>query len=89
MIIVNSYKLALRKVLIFRADRGTPFDHIGELEYAYRGLQNVRQQLERKIRNQPPDITSRVNEVLNKRYKQVQYELSKLKSFLRSIGRNP
>lgn len=39
--------------------------------------------------NPPPDITSRVNEVLNKRYKQVQDELSKLKSFLRSIGRNP
>ena len=75
--------------MVARRPDGTPYDHIGELEDAYRGLENVRLQLEREIRNQPTSLTPRGNEVLNKRYKEVQDELSKLKSFLRSIGRNP
>jgi hypothetical protein len=88
----NHYSAARREAkgeVVARRPDGTPYDHIGELEDAYRGLENVRLQLEREIRNQPTSLTPRGNEVLNKRYKEVQDELSKLKSFLRSIGRNP
>lgn len=88
----NHYSAARREaageVVAYRPD-GTPFDHIGELEDAYRGLQNVRQQLEREMRNLPVTVTDRGIQVLSDKYREVQNELKNLKNFLRSIGRNP
>ena len=88
----NHYSAARREaageVVKYRPD-GTPYNHIGELQDAYRGLQNVRRQLEREIRNLPPTLTDRGFDVLLKKYEEVQYELDRLKNFLREIGRAP
>ena len=88
----NHYNAARREaageVVAYRPD-GTPFNHIGELQDAYRGLQNIRRSLEVERNNLSPNITDRGIEVLNKKYTEVQGDLGRLKGFLNSIGHSP
>jgi len=88
----NHYHAARREaageVVAMRPD-GTPFDHIGELKEAYRGLQNVRRALEREMYGVNTQLTDRGLEVLFAKYSEVQTQLARLKGFLSSIGHAP
>ena len=88
----NHYSATRREargeVVAHRPD-GTPFDHIGELQDAYRGLQNIREALQREMNRLPDTLTDRGLEGLLKRYKKVQNELTRLKNFLTEIGHPP
>ena len=88
----NHYSAARREArgeVVARRPDGTPFDHIGELQDAYRGLQNIREALEREMRYLPNTLTDRGLNVLLDRYAEVQDELNRLKNFLTEIGRPP
>ncbi|NET50485.1 MAG: hypothetical protein F6K09_17675 [Merismopedia sp. SIO2A8] len=79
---------ALGEVVATRPD-GTPFDHVGELQEAHNGLQNVRRAIESEMNNLPSTLTNRGLDVLSRRHSQVQADISRLKGFLSSIGHAP
>jgi len=88
----NHYSAARREAageVVARRPDGTPFDHIGELQDTYRGLQNIRETLQRERNRLPDTLTDRGLDVLLKRYKEVQNELTRLKNFLTEIGHPP
>jgi hypothetical protein len=65
---------------------GRPFSHIGDLQRAYDGLNNVKEALEREIGHLPNSITERGLDVLVKRYSEVQKLMNRLAGFLNEIG---
>ena len=88
----NHYSAARREArgeVVARRPDGTPFDHLGELQDAYRGLQNIRRALEREMDRLPATLTDRGIQVLDTKYKEVQEELNRLKNFLTEIGHPP
>jgi hypothetical protein len=85
----NHYAAARREAageVVARKANGTPFDHIQDLQQAYRGLENVRAALEAEIRNPPDTMTERGLQVLLDKYSELQGIMSRLKGFLSSIG---
>ena len=85
----NHYSAARREAageVVARRPDGRPYSHIGDLQRACDGLDNVRTALEREIRSPPETITPRGREVLARRYSEVQALLSRLRGFLGSIG---
>lgn len=76
---------AMGKVVARRAD-GTPYSHIGDLQRASRGLNNVREALEAEIRNPPASLTERGLDVLLRRRSEVEAIQSRLRGFLNKIG---
>ncbi len=85
----NHYSAARREAageVVARRPDGVPFSHIGDLQRAWRGLENVRQALEREARRIPGTLTERGLEVLLKRLSEVQALQSRLRGFLHSIG---
>jgi len=85
----NHYEAARREaageVIARRAD-GRPFSHVGDLQRAFDGLDNVRRALQREMDNPAPSTTPRGLDVLVKKFSEVQQLLSRLKGFLDSIG---
>jgi hypothetical protein len=85
----NHYGAARREAVgevVARRPDGTPFDHIRDLQEAYRGLENVRAALEAEMRNPPDTMTERGLRVLLDKYSELQGIMSRLKGFLSSIG---
>ncbi|EST30568.1 polymorphic toxin type 28 domain-containing protein [Streptomyces roseochromogenus] len=84
----NHYNAARREargeVVAMKPD-GTPFDHIKDLTQARNGLNNVREALEKELKNPPDGITERGLEVLIRRRKETIDELDRLNGFLHSI----
>jgi len=62
---------------------------IGELQDAYRGLQNIREALQREMNCLPDTLTDRGLKALLDRYDEIQYELDRLKNFLTEIRHPP
>ncbi|MFE7166304.1 polymorphic toxin type 28 domain-containing protein [Streptomyces sp. NPDC057616] len=85
----NHYSAARREArgeVVARKADGTPFDHIQDLKQARNGLNNVREALEREIKNPPESMTERGMNVLLKKRKEAIEELDRLNGFLHSIG---
>jgi len=79
---------AAGQIVAYKPD-GTPFDHIGELQDAYRSLVKIRQALADEMKLLPDTLTPRGLELLKTTYPQVQKDLSRLKNFLQKIGHLP
>jgi len=85
----NHYEAARREArgeVVSRGPDGTPYDHIGDLQRAYDGLDNVRRALQREMDHPLASITDRGLNVLLNKFSEVQGIMSRLKGFLDSIG---
>jgi hypothetical protein len=85
----NHYEAARREArgdVVSRRPDGTPYSHIGDLQRAYDGLNNVRRALQREMDNPLDSITERGTRVLTQKFSEVQGIISKLKGFLDQIG---
>jgi hypothetical protein len=84
----NHYEAARREArgeVVFR-DHGRPVSHIGDLQRAFDGLDNVRRALLREMDRPPASMTERGLNVLLNKFSEVQGLMSRLKGFLDSIG---
>jgi hypothetical protein len=85
----NHYSAARREatgeVVALKAD-GTPFSHIGDLQQARDGLNNVKAALDHEVDNLPGTATDRGVDVLIGKQTEVNRLLNRTNSFLNEIG---